>query len=640
MATGVLCLTLSIGAGAQTQAQRQQREALKQRAEENKHVSVSEEQQQKLKASVAKKVLNASKASNSETSTSSGSRPSSDGSKSNGTSSDKATASRPSGGVSSSSSSSGTAARHPSSASQSQNSSSRGGIKEVKPGDKPEKRKITNAEGIRNLFDSQEILNIENGTSLTRGLPDAPSLPGKIVSDGTIYLLKTKMVSVDQKSEEIIYDEYPSSIFPGALVYCDQELANGSPSLVHLDRGECTVTMANLINKGYTTRTYVPSFSTTHDAMSEMITEMFKADVRPSISLLDKATAYTSTNKMSLDLGVDASFLGNKANVKFEKSSSSTNIISVINFTQSYYTLTLDEVTDVSTYFAENVTPSMINDAIKKRGPIGIITSVTYGRRAYFFREYKTSSSKFSAQESAKIMGQKVSSSQEIADEMTSTNSWVYIGASEAEQSGRVLLNMTDEGFRSELASNLTLVRGQAAVPIAYTVKYLGSGNKCTTKVTGEYTETEYRAVPKSVHIKIYCKCSTNCSDNVKVQFYYNTMKIDENGNCSRVIIPSKQSDYNRFGGYRYDSCTMSHNTEKSFELPIPNGEYIDGKVHVYVMSKTTVGADYMDKQNGWMDPMDPNGEPGVIDFRIYGEAVKGRTYVHSSSINQFGSRE
>lgn len=483
----------------------------------------------------------------------------------------------------------------------------------------------TREEKIRNGFKLETVTKLDNRASLTKSLPGEAAMEPIIYSGNTLYVLRTKTVSVDQPGTTLFVGEDFSSIYPGALVYCDKELANGRPRLVDLDRGESKITI-NLANAGNSSKTVVPDFNNTHEAIESMLTSMWKGSIKPSVSLSSKGTAYSSINSMALDLNVDASFLGQKAKVSMNSSSSSTNITSVVDYTQDYYKVTLNQETDKSKYFAENVTWADIAQALNSNGPIGIITSVTYGRRAYLFKEYKSSAFTLKGKESAEVLGQKISSAQDIADSSKCSNSWIYIGGTDQDSAGSILKD-TDKATET-LANSLTLKKGQMGIPISYTVKYLATNATCSVSTTGSYTETEYVAVPKTVHVEIECTANTACSDGVRVDIYYNTMTVDKNGNMRLVTSHGKESDYYEYGGYNYDKTLLKHGQKKSFDLKIPEGEYICGNLYVRIFSKTAAGQSHHCKMSGQIDP---TVHDGSVSFRIGGSALAGGNLNYNS---------
>lgn len=71
-------------------------------------------------------------------------------------------------------------------------------------------------------------------------IPEEEKVPAIFISGNVAYKLKTVVHQVNESKQDI-FAENLDNIFPGAVVYADQDLANGNPTLVGLDYGAVTV---------------------------------------------------------------------------------------------------------------------------------------------------------------------------------------------------------------------------------------------------------------------------------------------------------------------------------------------------------------------------------------------------------------
>ena len=84
---------------------------------------------------------------------------------------------------------------------------------------------------------------------------------------------------------------------------------------------------------------------------------------------------------------------------------------------------------------------------------MAIITSVTYGRRAYKIYKYSSRNFKFSGDESIKMYGQSLASSQEIAENSETKDIWLYLDGGDVESNGAILAGTSmDQALSSNLA--------------------------------------------------------------------------------------------------------------------------------------------------------------------------------------------
>lgn len=258
-----------------------------------------------------------------------------------------------------------------------------------------------------------EVLEQSAGkkTKLAYQIPDEEDMPTIIISSNRVYKLKRTVHNMNDPKQDIFAENY-ENIYPGAIVFADQNLANGDPTLVGLDYG--TVTVKVDFNTGSSSsRSGVRNSA---DAVQEAIYDILQpAGNTPSVKLNHKKVCVSSVTEMAMELGVNVSFLQVTANVKTSASNNNSLVTEVEDYTQQYYTATITWEPDKSKYFGDNVTGEAVQDKISQ-APLAIITSVTYGRRAYCFQDYSSSDFSFVGADSLSAYGQKAISAQNIAN--------------------------------------------------------------------------------------------------------------------------------------------------------------------------------------------------------------------------------
>lgn len=132
-------------------------------------------------------------------------------------------------------------------------------------------------------------------------------VPAIFISGNVAYKLKTVVHQVNESKQDI-FAENLDNIFPGAVVYADQDLANGNPTLVGLDYGVVTIRVDFNTGKGKSTS--VSGVKNSADAIQSALYSILQSsDYRPPVGLNYKKTYVSSVTEMAMNLGVSVSFL-------------------------------------------------------------------------------------------------------------------------------------------------------------------------------------------------------------------------------------------------------------------------------------------------------------------------------------------
>ena len=467
--------------------------------------------------------------------------------------------------------------------------------------------------------------------ALTNPAPAEADLPPYIKSGDKVFVLVKKEHDIRDRSEEIFAANY-ENIFPGAIIYADQSLAKGDPVLVGLPEGKVTLRVDfNTGNKSSSIKN-VPN---TADAVQDSIFALISnARSMPATALDYKSSYYSSAEEMAVGLNVNASFLNNKAKVNTNISQSEMHIYAVQNFTQKYYTVSITQESDKSKYFAPSVTSNDLDGKMwKSRGdgrddyrPIAIITSVTYGRRAYKIYDYSTSSFKFTGDESLSLYGQKMSSTQDIAKNCESKNVWMYMDGTDPDAASSILTGSNiDSALENKLGFNPNTSQG---VPLYYTVRFLASGSTISVQSTGSYSTLNYQELPTVINVTLRNDANGLAGSALKMRLDYKIFQFDANGN--KVGAPRDRSA--KEGYNEYVERTIDYGRKKTFKLDLKEGQFLDGPLYLQVRCKHSAAEDYHEDVSGDILP-DQNG---TIDITVNGNIRKGPAgkdaYIHSSS--------
>lgn len=465
---------------------------------------------------------------------------------------------------------------------------------------------------------------MDNATSLTVPAISEANLPSVIQSNGKAYVLTKETHDARNTAESFFATNY-ENIYPGAIVWADASLANGDPTLVGLSPGAITLRVD--FNTGGSSRK--TGVANTADEVQEAIYGLVReAKYRPAPSLNYKSFYSSSAEEMAVSMKANLSFLNNKANVTTNFSKSETHVYQVQDYTQRYYTVSVTQESDKSKYFGDNVPWSKVSGKLGERNysvPMAIITSVTYGRRAYKIYKYSSRNFKFSGDESIKMYGQSLASSQEIAENSETKDIWLYLDGGDVESNGAILAGTSmDQALSSNLAYNPSTSQG---VPISYTVRFLATGKTATVSTTGSYTTYSYQELPTTINVTFRNNATHIAGAGLKMRLDYKVFKFDAQGNKVSVRKESQDVEPNYT---RYVEYNIGFGDTKQFNLKLNPGEFLDGTIRFQVRCKTSSSANW---NNDVVADILPD-QYGIIDLDIHGAIRPGGTsaYIYSNS--------
>lgn len=488
-------------------------------------------------------------------------------------------------------------------------------------------------DAINNGFSGQ--VSKDNATALTRTPLADEALPSVIVNrNGDAFILESTTKSTNVSGEEM-FAMPNSGIYPGALVYADKDLADGKPTLVGLSYGKVTLYIDFDNGKQAYKEGVINDAAHVREAINELLRQN-GGNYAPPINLNAKKTTYSSTAKMALDLNVSASFLGATANVDTKTSSTETSLVEVQDFTQAYYTVTAVQEPDKSQYFGNDVTWSVIQQRIAQNGPIAMINSVTYGRRAYKFYEYKTSDFSFTGSQSGSYSGTSATVKEDITRSSKASKEWMYIKGGSASMAKEIL---TGSEINAAAAASLQIGPSNQGVLLTYTASFLASGRHCTAKTSATYNETAYIKCPHSVRWEIKNRAST-AGECVKFKAMYNVIAVtgDATRGYSYRIIKGNGGGENAYADY-FES-KFSNGTQKTRTMPTEDIEkkgvklencYVYGPVHYTIRARaaSSAGFKWHEDESGYFDV-----SGGFVKLYMNGSALAGGkgVYIHSDT--------
>lgn len=463
--------------------------------------------------------------------------------------------------------------------------------------------------------------------SLQNQMPEDEDVPAMMTSGNVAYELR-KVVHKVNHSRQDIFAENLDNIYPGAIIYADQNLANGDPTLVGLDYG--TVTVRVDFNTGEGKSASISGVKNSPDAIQDAIhTILQSSDYKPSVKLNYKKTFVSSVKEMAVNLGVNVSFLETKANVQTSITNNQSSITEVEDYSQHYYTAFVTWEVDKSKYFGPNVTGDDVMEKMKQ-APLAIITSVTYGRRAYCFKDYSSSVFSLLDNDTLSIFGQTAITAQSVAENSKENKKWMWISGSDVASSAMIL-----SGSEIDTAMSKSLdidAYANPGTPLTYTVRYLASGRTAKVTTTGKYTTVEYLPMPHMVTCTFRNNAKHFIGAKLKIRIDYNSVKYvpSDNGEYVQVEVPKDSLAMDGF--LQYDEHEIGFGGSKTFPLDFDQGVYLAGPIRLQIQCRKFFWGKWHDDVVGFIYPDD--GEIG-IDIKGHVDLSGKSAYIDENSKTQ-----
>lgn len=433
-----------------------------------------------------------------------------------------------------------------------------------------ERRKKIN-EGLRGLkFDPKKVLVTSYDDYEKEG-------EKYIIRNGKCYMLKTKKHSKSFSDPDIICRP-DSNIYPGAFLLGNKRMLDGNPKSPVFERGEVTVIMDFM--GGYrTSRTTIATESQIYRVIQEMIKEFWSSGQKGGGSIAGVETGYSSISKMAIDLNCDMDFLGVEAKVNFNVSAENKKIISVVDYSQIFYTVTIEsKFMNRADYFGRNVTwEELQTEGVNDNNPLVLVNKVSYGRRMYLFKEYSYDNFTFRGSQKVSGYSQSLTSTQDIINTTEATKKWVYIQGGGAKFAVNVYTDSENPQKVKELLNAYPEFTPQnPGMPIAYSSIFVTDNSHAYLHVEGNYSSTEYMLYPSICDIRVKSDAwgTGPTLNHMKVRFDYNTFYV-RNGQK----IPGRKME-------AAPEWKLEQKTDKKDVLPLQPNEYIDGDVRVQVRRK------------------------------------------------------
>lgn len=353
---------------------------------------------------------------------------------------------------------------------------------------------------IRNLnYDANTLLRVQDtkGATAERTETDKNTTSSGPTA-GKIRNCQEKTYSLEKNFDGIsILRPTNGIIWPGALVYADGDLLNGTPRPVTLDRSpmQLRINLPGMGTEG-TLEIENPSDPNVQSNIDKAL-EWWNANayqdgyVNPSLSDYATSVSYSS-EQLGIDLGLNVEWASGSVASQLSYTTSTEKLVAMMVFKQVFYTVTMTTPKSPAEVFAPDVPMSSVQAAFNESKPPAYISSVSYGRIVMFRLE--TTNTTTSADLNAVLRyaggvdatGTVNSEYDAILRESNITV--VTIGGNAELASEAVTASGPGSLAPILVGKNAVYRRDNPGVPIGYTVQYLKDHRLAKMGYTTDYT--------------------------------------------------------------------------------------------------------------------------------------------------------
>lgn len=300
-------------------------------------------------------------------------------------------------------------------------------------------------------------------------------------SSGKITLCTRTTRNLSRNFDEIaILQPTRGAIYPGALLFADNELVNGSPRpLNDLPRAPLNLRLdlPGLQNNGKFTIDD-PTEDNVQNAVNEALKSWNNSPnfrngyLNQSLSTSNSTVAYSS-DQLPLSLGFNANWAQGAVSAQFKYASNSEKNIVVVAFKQVFYTVTFDAPDTPEGFFDSSVTAENAKNVFSSANVPAYISSVNYGRiimlRMETDKNIGANEAEAALQYAAglvKVVGDTKTKYDNILSNSTITV--VTIGANAEVETANVSASNL-----MPIIKNAVYSKSNQGLPISYTVKFL-----------------------------------------------------------------------------------------------------------------------------------------------------------------------
>jgi hypothetical protein len=314
-------------------------------------------------------------------------------------------------------------------------------------------------------------------------------------SDGTEWVCTVERHSVvEAPMDYATFDPNAEVVYPASMLQ-GATLVDATPEPVVVRRAGATVTI-NLLNGSSGVAQHVDEVkqSTIVQAVNDIIAE--NTGIIPA-RFTYRSSSVQSEEQLALSLGVNVKTLGTKLKAQLAFSRDKEYNRMMVEFVQSYYTVSMDLPRSLDELFHPSVTAGDLAPYVGPGNPPTYISSVTYGRRFVLLIESTASQmemeAKVKASYNAAVADVKLSSEADYVSSLKEVNIKVFaLGGDQSRATA--MFNADSEALREFLTLGGGIGTG---VPLSYVVRNVLDNSVVNVKVASDYDVKNCRIVEK-----------------------------------------------------------------------------------------------------------------------------------------------
>jgi thiol-activated cytolysin len=394
--------------------------------------------------------------------------------------------------------------------------------------------------------------------SAIKDLPSDPpsSKTGQASSpqrDGDYSCTTADYAETKQYDKIVALSANSESLWPGAIVAGDSVYTGLFRQLV-FDRAPLAVSisLANLSGRPAMTMS-TPSLSAFRDGMAQILA----ADVTGSTpaNLYSDVERVYSEQQLSLALGASVGYAGAMVSASFNWDNKQVMSRYVVNFTQAYYTVDVDEPKSGAAFFAPDVTVDDIKAQVSADSPPVYVSSITYGRMVIFTFESQYSGEELGAALAFAYKGGiDVSGSVSVSykDILSSSKITAFILGGDGGMAAHSIDSY--DALIAFIKGGGNYSKDSPGAPIAYKLAYLKNNAPARLSFTTDYTVKSCTRVGQQVQVTLA------------------NIKVNSAGGENSVNLYGQVSATDRAKGGADAAPTLLLNKDRDHAVPIANG--------------------------------------------------------------------
>ena len=492
-----------------------------------------------------------------------------------------------------------------------------------------------------NRYLRTEMAPLENGTTLTRSVYSEYT-PPYIVQNGDVYILTptTHTVNPGDQSDSDFFIEDNPKIYPGVLLWADQMLANGDPSIVDLGVGKVDVSLD--IDTGgniFSVKDVDNTYDGIQTAIRTLVRQIDESGYRQPGRIRSITGDYSSTQELAIKANLDVKFAA-KFSASMSTSSKSMTISHIDDLSQVYYNVVVaPHNNDYSNLFGPDITVDDIKEMVRNHNntPIVFVNQMSYGRRLYVLYELSAEEFKLNVNAKGSYSGVSATASADVFNKTEKKTRKAYVHGGDPELGvGMIQNDATVASVLKQAETPMSMSKINQGLPMAYVTTYLGSKQTCKRQTVGNYKTFDYQRGIGLVSTTFRNNASHVAGAKIKWRIDYRVFTLNSKGEKVYYATPKGcMSGYNRWIEYSPD-----WGGKMSFNLPIYEGEYADPDMHFQLRWKPSGGQDWRNSEEGIIVPKLNDDGVYTIDIKVDGycgvrTSDSKAPYIHSTSFTK-----